>query len=152
MFIRSKLISIDRVLVVMNFVMSALWISPRFRSADWSKPYFFDNIHRQETWFDKPERTCQLPVSFVFNRWNEYAFFTNYRFLDNRYSRLRTAFRSRVKLEYHLVFLSFYLDVHIESCHFVSRWSREWKVRKISFKRKMKISRSNRYLLFFNID
>ncbi len=44
------------------------------------------------------------------DRRNDYSFFANYSFLDILYSKLRTAYRSRVKLEFHLVFSSFFLS------------------------------------------
>ena len=55
------------------------------------------------------------------------------------------------------VFLVFYfLDVRIKSYHVVSRWSRERKIRKYSFKRDDKISWSNRYhpfsVLFYEVQ
>ena len=39
---------------------------------------------------------------------------------------------------------SYFLDIPIKSCHFVSRWSQECRIRKYWFQREDEISRSNR--------
>ena len=48
-------------------------------------------------------------------------------------------------------FVFYFLDVRIKSCDFASRWSRERKIRKYSFKREMKVSRSNPYHPFSDV-
>ena len=72
-------------------------------------------------------------------------FFGYFYFLCNQHSISSFAphFAYEFWLVCHLVsfFLSFFLDVRIQSCHFVVRWSRERKVRKYSLKREMKVSR-----------
>jgi hypothetical protein len=73
------------------------------------------------------------------------------RFNNQKLVMLRTAFRTRARLVCHLVF-TFFLYVRIESCDFVSRWTPERHIRNCSFKRQMKISRSNLYLLFSDLS
>jgi hypothetical protein len=58
--------------------------------------------HRLEIFFSRKRSAL--------DRRNDYSFFANYSFLDNRYLKLRTAFRSRVKLECHLVLFLFIND------------------------------------------
>jgi len=77
---------------------------------------------------------------FLFNVENHYSIFPN-----NWFCKIRASHRishTSLGLVCHLV-LSFFLDVRIQSCHFVVRWSRERKIRKYSLKREMKVSRSD---------
>jgi hypothetical protein len=54
----------------------------------------------REIWFTSYDSIDSVSA---LDRKNDCSFFANYLFLDNLYSKLRTAYRSRVKLECHLV-------------------------------------------------
>ena len=146
MFFRRKLICVNRGLLVMNIFMSIF----RLQRIDHHSTFLTILIEKGNQ-IRQPENTFSWK-KFHIQPYEYLLVF--YEFLISRSSifepashRISYSSSSRVPSS------SFsFLDVRIKSWCFMSEWSRERKVRNCSFKREMKISRLNLYLLFSDLS
>jgi hypothetical protein len=99
---------------VLNFAMSIFdFIFDHYQLIE--KPNFAAWIDKERKLISPEWKTFWKETCFVRIHRDDHSFSTNnYRFVDNRQSKLRTAFQSRMKLECHLVLL--YLQCWLLLC------------------------------------